>query len=82
MENCPGAVSPVFYLRSDAIANAADLFQSAYEFEPTPGQRRGIKRFVDNANAVNDALVGMIWPGKERGYAQKWMDNNYGEETD
>ncbi len=80
MEACPGAVSPVFYLRSDAVANAADLFQSAYEFEPSAGQRRGLKRFIDNANAVNDALVAKIWPGRERGYAQSWIDENYGEE--
>ena len=80
MEACPGAVSPVFYLRSDAVANAADLYQSAYEFEPSAGQRRGLKRFIDNANAVNDALVAKIWPGLERGYAQSWMDENYGEE--
>jgi len=81
MQSCPGAVSAVFYLRSDAIANAADLYQSAYEFEPSAGQRRGMKRFIDNANAVNDALVGRIWPGRERGYAKAWIDDNYGEEN-
>ena len=82
MQACPGAVSPVFYLRSDAIANAADLYQSAYEYEPNAGQRRGMRRFIENANAVNDALVAKIWPGRERGYAQAWMDANYGEEDD
>lgn len=82
MEACPGAISPVFYLRSDAIANAADLFQSAYEFEPSAGQRRGMKRFIDNANAVNDALVAKIWPGRERGYAQNWVEANYGEDDE
>lgn len=80
MEHCPGAVSPVFYARSDAVANAADLYQSAYEFEPSPGQRRGIRRFVDNANAVNDALVAKIWPGRERGYADAWIQANYEED--
>ena len=82
MENCPGMISPVFFTRSDAAANAADLFQSAYEFEPSPGQRKGIQRFLDNANAVNDQLVSLIWPGKERAYAQDWIDNNYGEGAD
>lgn len=80
MDSCPGTILPVYYLRSDAIANAADLYQSAYEFKPSPGQRKGIKRFIDNANAVNDALVARIWPGRERGYAQAWMDANYGED--
>lgn len=82
MENCPGMVSPVFYSRSDAVANAADLYQSAYEYEPTPGQRKGLQRFLTNANAVNDQLVALIWPGRERGYSQNWIEDNYGEETD
>jgi len=82
MENCPGAVSPVFYTRSDAVANAADLYQSAYEYEPTSGQRKGLLRFLKNANAVNDHLVSLIWPGRERGFANDWIDENYGEETD
>jgi len=80
MDKCPGIVSPVFYLRSDAISNAADLYQSAYEFQPSAGQRKGIARFIENANAANDALVARIWPGRERGYANAWMDANYGED--
>ena len=39
-----------------------------------------MKRFIENTNAVNDALVGTIWPGRERGYARTWIDNNYGDE--
>jgi len=81
MEEAPGLVLPVFYLRSDAIANAADLYQSAYEYDPTPGQRRGLSRFVDNADAVNDALVGRIWPGMERGLADRWMADFYDDGT-
>ena len=80
MEKCPGIVSPVFYLRSDAVSNAADLYQSAYEFQPSAGQRKGLNRFIENANAANDALVARIWPGRERGYAEAWMNANYGEE--
>lgn len=82
MEHCPGVVSPVYYLRSDAVANAADLYQSAYEYEPSPGQRKGLKRFLENANAVNDALVERIWPGRGRGYAEAWFEANYGDEDD
>ena len=80
MEKCPGIVSPVFYLRSDAVSNAADLYQSAYEFQPSAGQKKGLNRFIENANAANDALVARIWPGRERGYAEAWINANYGEE--
>lgn len=83
LENCPDEILPVFYLRSDAIANAADVYQSVYEYEPdTPGKRKGIKRFIENADAVNDAIVSRLWPELSRGYAEKWMDNFYddGEE--
>ena len=82
MQEAPGQVCPVFYMRSDSIANAADLYQSAYEFDPTPGQKRGMKRFVENADAVNDALVARIWPGAERGLADQWIANFYAEESD
>lgn len=86
LEHCPTEVLPVFYLRSDAIANASDVYQSVYEYEPdTRGKKKGIERFVTNADAVNDAIVGRIWPGRERGYAQTWLDEFYqdddGEDT-
>ncbi len=78
LENCPGEVLPVFYLRSDAISNASDVYQSVYEYEPdTPGKRKGINRFIENADAVNDAIISRIWPGLERGYADEWMRNFY-----
>lgn len=85
LEHCPTEVLPVFYLRSDSIANASDVYQSVYEYEPdTPGKRKGINRFIANADAVNDAIVSRIWPGLERGYANAWMDEFYeddGEEN-
>ena len=85
LEHCPTEVLPVFYLRSDAIANASDVYQSVYEYEPdTRGKKKGIERFITNADAVNDAIVGRIWPGRERGYAQAWLDEFYqddGEDT-
>jgi len=80
MEEAPGLVLPVFYMRSDAVANAADLYQSAYEFDPTPGQKRGLARFVENADAVNDAIVARIWPGIERGLADAWIEKFYAED--
>lgn len=81
MENCPGEILPVFYSRSDAIANAADVYQSAYEYEPdTRGKKKGIDRFVENADAVNDAIVARLWPGLERGHAEAWIDKTYADE--
>ncbi len=83
LENCPDEVLPVFYLRSDAISNASDVYQSVYEYDPdTPGKRKGINRFIENADAVNDAIVSRLWPGLERGYAEDWMQNFYNFEEE
>lgn len=83
LEHCPTEVLPVFYLRSDSIANASDVYQSVYEYEPdTPGKRKGINRFIANADAVNDAIVGRLWPGLERGYADAWMDDFYEDDAE
>ena len=83
MEHCPSEILPVFYLRSDAISNASDVYQSAYEYEPdTPGKRKGIKRFIDNADAVNDAIISRLWPGLERGYADTWIDSFYEDDEE
>ncbi len=78
LEYCPAEVLPVFYLRSDSISNASDMYQSVYEYQAdTPGKRKGIDRFIENADAVNDALISRLWPGLERGYADQWMDAFY-----
>lgn len=78
LEHCPAEILPVFYMRSDSISNASDVYQSVYEFQAdTPGKRKGINRFIENADGVNDAIVSRIWPGRERGYATAWMDNFY-----
>lgn len=78
LEHCPTEILPVFYLRSDAIANASDVYQSVYEYEPdTAGKKKGINRFIENADAVNDAIVSRLWPGRSRGYADKWMSEYY-----
>ena len=83
LEHCPTEVLPVFYLRSDAIANASDVYQSVYEYEPdTRGKKKGIERFITNADAVNDAIVSRIWPGRERGYAQNWIDAFYQDDEE
>ena len=81
MENCPGEILPVFYLRSDSIANAADVYQSAYEFEPdTRGKKKGMDRFVENADAVGDAIASRLWPHLARGHAENWMSEVYADD--
>lgn len=83
LEHCPTEVLPVFYLRSDAIANASDVYQSVYEYEPdTRGKKKGIERFISNADAVNDAIVSRIWPGRERGYSDTWINDFYEEDAE
>ncbi len=78
LEHAPGEILPVFYLRSDAISNASDVYQSVYEYEPdTKGKRKGIDRFISNADAVNDAIVERIWPGRTKGYATAWINDLY-----
>lgn len=78
LEHCPAELLPVFYLRSDSISNASDVYQSVYEYQAdTAGKQKGIDRFIHNANAVNDAIVGKLWPGRERGYAEAWIDDFY-----
>ncbi|ABI93324.1 ParA family protein [Roseobacter denitrificans] len=83
LEHCPAEILPVFYLRSDSISNASDVYQSVYEYQAdTPGKRKGIERFITNADAVNDAIVSRLWPGRERGYADKWMDDFYQDDEE
>lgn len=83
LEHAPGEVMPVFYLRSDAIANASDVYQSAYEYEPeTRGKRKGIERFIGNADAVNDAIVERLWPGRTKGFANAWLDELYSDDEE
>lgn len=83
LENCPAEILPVFYMRSDSISNASDVYQSVYEYQAdTPGKRKGIEKFIQNADAVNDAIISRLWPGRERGYANAWMDEFYQDDEE
>jgi len=77
MTRCGHAILPVQVFRSDAIANAATLYQSCYEYVVPANQRQSMRRFTDNANAANDAIVAGIWPNLARGYANQWITDNY-----
>ncbi|WP_341213716.1 ParA family protein [uncultured Limimaricola sp.] len=71
----PGLVSQVWYSRSDAVANAAEEYKSIYEYDPPRSRRPSAKAFIQNANAVNDALAKLVWGGAlpSRGHAEKFI---------
>ena len=70
----PEIICPVFYARSEAVANAARDYQSIYEYVPPPGRRRSTRDFLANANAVNDALLTRAVPRlPSRGYANAFI---------
>ena len=74
----PREVMQVWYSRSDAIANAAEEYKSIYEYLPPKTRRVSARAFMDNANAVNDALVQRIWPDlPPRGFARAFMEERW-----
>ncbi|WP_375262349.1 AAA family ATPase [Palleronia sp.] len=76
--HCPQDVSQVWYTRSDAIANAAEEYKSIYEYDAPRTRRASAKAFTDNANAVNDRLVQLVWPDyTHRGYADEFIKREW-----
>ena len=82
MAQCGSGILPVHVFRSDAIANAATLYQSCYEYVVPPNQRQSVKRFTNNTNAANDAITQRIWPDLGRGYAETWIEEQYAMEEE
>lgn len=82
MQQCGSNILPVHVFRSDAIANAATLYQSCYEYVVPPNQRQSVRRFTDNTNAANDAIAQRIWPGLDRGYADTWIEEQYAQDEE
>lgn len=74
----PREVMQVWYARSDAIANAAEEYKSIYEYLPPKTRRASARAFMNNANAVNDALVQRIWPDlPPRDYAKTFIEERW-----
>jgi chromosome partitioning protein len=74
----PREVLQVWYARSDAIANAAEEYKSIYEYLPPRARRASARSFMENANAVNDALLRRVWPELPgRGYAEKFIEDHW-----
>jgi len=74
----PDVICPVFYARSEAVANASRDYQSIYEYTPPPGRRRSTSDFIDNANAVSEAILTRAIPGlPARGFANAFIEKNF-----
>lgn len=75
----PREVMQVWYSRSDAIANAAEEYKSIYEYLPPKTRRASAKAFMNNANAVNDALVQRVWPElPAKDFAAAFIEERWG----
>lgn len=74
----PDVICPVFYARSEAVANAARDYQSIYEYTPPPGRRKSTNDFIANANAVSEAILTRAIPGlPSRGFANDFIAENF-----
>jgi chromosome partitioning protein len=76
----PDIISPVFYQQSAGVANAFEVYKSAYEYVPDKNTKESLQRFARNANAVNDAILSRaITKLPSRGYANQFIAENYPE---
>jgi chromosome partitioning protein len=81
MEYGQDLILPVWCHRSDAFSNPADEYMSIYEYDPEPTRRKGAKLFMENVNAVNDAMVRRILEDlPPRKYADTFVEKYFGEE--
>lgn len=76
----PDVISPIYYKASDGAANAFREYKSVYEYQPDRARRASVNAFVENANAVNDAILSRAIPSLvSRGYANDFIRNEYPE---
>lgn len=76
--NDPDVICPIFYTRSEAVANAARDYQSIYEYTPPPGRRKSTNDFIMNANAVSEAILTRAIPGlPARGFANDFIAKTF-----
>lgn len=70
----PDLVCPVCFMRSDAVANAAMLYQSIYEYNPPKSRRDSAKAHRTNAYAVAEAVLTRAIPSlPARGFANEFI---------
>lgn len=76
----PDVVCPIVLFRSEAVANAAEDYQSIYEYQAPKSRRVSAQSFTANANAVCDAMLTRAIPGlPSRGYANRFLRETYGD---
>jgi len=74
----PEVVCPVFFSRSEAVANAARQYQSIYEYLPPRSRRKSAADFTFNANAVCDAILSRAIPRlTPLGFANEFIRRTY-----
>jgi chromosome partitioning protein len=70
----PETVCPIYVKRSEAVANAAQNYQSVYEYQPPKSQRESTNQFLSNINAVGEAILTRAMPGlPARGFANRFV---------
>lgn len=78
----PEVVCPIYYQRSEAVANAAEDYLSIYEYQPPRTRRESALNFMANANAVGDAILSRAIPGlPSRGFANDFISANLPPDT-
>jgi chromosome partitioning protein len=79
IDDSPDIICPIFYKRSEAVANAAEHYHSLYEYVPTKGKKKSADDFLMNANAVGDSIISKCVPRlPTRGFANKFVLDMYG----
>ena len=78
----PEVVCPIYYARSEAVANAAEDYHSIYEYVPPKSRQKSAAAFMRNANAVGDAITARAIPRlPPRGFANEFVRENLPEGT-
>ena len=74
----PDIISPVFYRHSEGASNAFREYKSTYEYQPDRSRRASVAAFVENANAVGDAILTRAIPGiTSRGFADAFIAREF-----
>jgi chromosome partitioning protein len=73
-------IAPVWYDSSVGVPNAVEKYMSIYEYDAPKSRRSSTKTFSENANAVNDYIVGRVLPHlPSRGFADQFIADRVGE---
>ncbi len=75
----PEVICPVYFGHSAAVANASRDYLSIYEYEPERTRKKSADQFMNNANAVADAILTRACPNVQpRGFANAFIAERFG----